>query len=135
MERFIKAHGYYYDNAISELKNGRKLSHWMWYIFPQVLGLGSSATSEFYGIKNLDEAREYLNNELLKSHLDECCEVLLNLESNNALEIFGYPDNLKLKSSMTLFILASNDDLLYKKVINKFFDGELCNNTVRLLNK
>ena len=101
--RFLEAQEKDYDLALKEIKNGKKESCWIWYIFPQVKGLGSSMTSEEYGIKDIEEAKEYLENETLKSHLIEITQALLDLEEDNIDNIMHYPDNLKLKSSMTLF--------------------------------
>src|SRR3954447_8059945 len=95
LERFIDAQKSDYETALSEIKNGRKQSHWMWYIFPQIHGLGFSETSKFYGIKNLNEAEEYLKHQVLGNRLVIICEELLRLPSNDANKIFGSPDNLK----------------------------------------
>lgn len=135
LERFIDAHNKFYDVAYSELKNGKKQSHWMWFIFPQIKGLGKSSTSEFYGIQNLCEAKAYINHPILGNNMMKLCESLLSLESNNPTEIFGRPDDMKLKSSMTLFSLAADDNEIFLKVLEKFYNGKLDNRTIRLVEK
>lgn len=123
LERFIDAQNTTYERALSEIKNGRKQSHWMWYIFPQIQGLGFSETSKFYAIRNLNEAEEYLKNPILCTRLVRICEELLKLEGNNATKIFGSPDDLKLKSSMTLFSSLQNAHPVFQSVLAKFFNG------------
>lgn len=135
LERFITAHDRNYDIARNELKQGKKLSHWMWYIFPQIKGLGKSPTSEFYGIQNLDEAKAYINHFILGNNMRTLCEVLLSLESNNPTKIFGRPDDMKLKSSMTLFSLATDDNGIFVSVLDKFYNGKLDNRTIRIVKK
>ena len=122
LDRFIEAHNDDYTRALKEVANGRKLTHWMWYIFPQITGLGMSETARYYEIKSLDEARAYLNNELLRSHLVEISGVLLELDKTDPVEVFGDVDALKLKSSMTLFSYVSDDDEIFNKVIDKYFN-------------
>ena len=133
LERFLKAHARDYDCALSEIRNGRKYSHWMWYIFPQIKGLGYSSTSIFYAIADIEEAKAYMNNEILRKHMLEICQVLLDLESSDASDIFGWPDDMKLKSSMTLFALSNPECEVFQKVLDKFFDGEKDERTVELL--
>ena len=132
MERFIKAHKIYYKDALKELRNGKKESHYMWFIFPQIRGLGSSFNAEYYGIKDLEEARKYWSNEYLRNNYLELCNVLLSLEENNSRHIFGYTDGVKFKSSLTLFYLASNSELIHK-VLGKFYNYELDMKTISLL--
>ena len=124
LKRFILAQERDYEVALAEIKNGRKRSHWMWYIFPQIKGLGRSSTSEFYGIANLDEATAYLSDSLLSDRLVEISSALLGLETDNALEIFGNPDYLKLKSSMTLFSCVEQSNPLFLAVLEKYFKGK-----------
>ena len=125
LSRFIKAQEKKYDQALSEIMSGRKLGHWMWFIFPQLKGLGISETSTKYSIQNLDEARDYLNHPILSSRLRQITTELIRLEENNAIKVFGYTDSKKLKSSMTLFsIVDSSPESIFKKAIDKFFDGE-----------
>ncbi len=132
LERFIKAHEHDYERALEEIKNGHKESHWMWYIFPQIRGLGGSEMSYYYGIANLEEARSYLENDLLRNHLIEITEALLKIDSDNILDILEYPDNLKLRSCMTLFSYIAPDILVFKKVIDKYY-GECDKNTLSLI--
>lgn len=131
LDRFIEAHEEDYERALKEIKNGRKITHWMWYIFPQIKGLGMSETAQYYEIKNLEEAHAYLDNELLKSHLIEISNELLNLTTNDPEEVFGDIDSLKLKSSMTLFFYISDNEI-FNKVIDKYFNGNKDFNTIRI---
>jgi uncharacterized protein (DUF1810 family) len=124
LQRFIDAQQSDYETALSEIKRGRKQSHWMWYIFPQIQGLGFSTTSKLYAIKNLKEAQAYLNHPLLGKRLKEITDALINLPSNDAHEIFGSPDDVKLKSSMTLFASLPDADPIFESALKKFFKGE-----------
>lgn len=135
LQRFLNAQQEDYAIALSEIKAGRKKSHWMWYIFPQISGLGFSSTSAYYGIKNLDEATAYLHHPILGKRLLEISETLLNLESQNATAIFGQPDDVKLKSSMTLFSRVPGSPAIFQQVLNKFFDGFTDETTIKLLEK
>ena len=135
LQRFLNAQQKEYPIALSEIINGKKQSHWMWYIFPQIAGLGFSETSKFYAIKNIHEAREFLNHSVLGSRLIEICIELLNLETNDAHTIFGAPDDLKLHSSMTLFSTLSNANPVFKKVLDKYFDGKKDTKTLDILKK
>jgi len=114
-----------HELALAEIKAGLKTGHWMWFIFPQIAGLGLSDTSKFYAIKSMEEAKAYLEHPVLGKRLKEITKVLLVLETANARMIFGSPDDLKLHSCMTLFAIADEDnpDNLFKKVIEKFFQG------------
>lgn len=133
LSRFTDAHKYSFDRALSEIKNGRKQSHWMWYIFPQLKGLGFSVTSEYYGIVDLNEAKAFLSDPYLGNNLIEICSVLLTLKPPNATEISGTPDDMKLRSSMTLFDCASPDNSLFRQVLNKFYGGNPDYSTLRML--
>ena len=133
LERFIKAQEQDYAIALSEIKNGRKESHWMWYIFPQALGLGYTSTSIQYGIKDLGEAKAYLDNNILGKRLIEISNALLALPTNNAKEIFGGTDSMKLRSSMTLFSLVPGTDNVFQLVLDKFFNGKRDDQTLQLL--
>ena len=135
LQRFIDAQRGDYDIALAEIKNGKKRSHWMWYIFPQIQGLGFSETSKYYAIQNKDEAIAYLKHPILGYKLIQICYVLLQLADKNATNIFGYPDNLKLKSSMTLFASLPNADPIFQAVLNKFFNGAKDEQTVQILNR
>src|SRR5687768_7508760 len=108
LQRFITAQQNDYPAALAEIKQGRKRSHWMWYIFPQIAGLGFSETSRYYALKNIAEAQEYLNHPILGSRLIEICTVLLKLPTNNATHVFGSPDDLKLRSCITLFAVLQH---------------------------
>lgn len=135
LNRFIDAHLRDYPNALSEVKIGRKQSHWMWYIFPQIAGLGSTEISNYYAIQNIEEAKAYMEEPLLRAHLLEISEALLELETNDANRIFGFPDDMKLKSSMTLFAEACPQEEVFQKVLDKFFNGIKDQKTVNLLKK
>lgn len=135
LNRFIDAQLRDYPNAFTEIKNGRKQSHWMWYIFPQIAGLGRSEISTYYSIQNLDEAKAYMEEPLLRSHMLEICEALLEQECSDANKIFGFPDDIKLKSSMTLFAQACPDMDIFQKVLDKFFNGNKDQRTMDLLKK
>lgn len=120
--------------GFEEIKNGRKQTHWMWYIFPQLKMLGRSSTALYYGIDNLEEAKAYLEHPILGTRLREISSVLLALETNAPLAVMGYPDNLKLCSSMTLFSMATEDNQVFIDVLTKFFDGVADPYTINLLN-
>ena len=123
VERFIDAQKEDYDMAFREISNGKKRNHYMWYIFPQVKGLGRSSTAKYYGIDGLDEAREYVENEYLANNLINISNELLKLETNDPVEIFGHTDSKKLRSSMTLFELVSDNEVFHL-VLEKYFDGK-----------
>ena len=133
LERFIDAQRGDYDTALNEIRQGRKRSHWIWYIFPNIAGLGYSSTSRYYAIRDLDEARAYLGNELLRVRLEEISSELLKLEAGDAVKIMGSPDNLKLRSCMTLFLKAEPGNRIFASVLDKFFDGEEDSRTVEIL--
>ena len=133
LKRFTGAQQNVYPTALAEIRNGRKRSHWMWFIFPQIQGLGFSETSRYYGIKDRHEAEAYLRHPILGSRLVEISNALLELTSTNATEIFGYPDDLKLKSSMTLFAAVPGADPVFQSVLAQFFAGERDAKTLRLL--
>ena len=132
LTKFITAQKEDFDIALTEIKNGRKESHWIWYIFPQIAGLGRSATSEYYAIQNLSEAKMYLENEYLHNNLLTICQALLDLKTDDAEEVLGWIDAMKLKSSMTLFTLAAPEEPVFKAVLDKFFHGELDEKTVEI---
>ncbi len=123
LSRFVKAQQYDYEQALREIQAGRKRSHWMWYIFPQIQGLGFSSTAQYYAIRDLQEAKAYLAHPVLGPRLREISSALLELEGLSAHEIFGFPDDLKLRSSMTLFRLADLEDDLFEQVLEKYYDG------------
>ena len=131
--RFVNAQDRTYESALSELRLKKKRSHWMWYIFPQVEGLGHSSTSKRYSIKSLEEAKGYMSHPVIGARLIECTVVVLNIEERSAKEVFGLPDNMKLKSSMTLFEYISETGSVFALVLDKFFCGERCEKTLQLL--
>jgi uncharacterized protein (DUF1810 family) len=141
LDRFIKAQEDDYETALKEIKNGKKSSCWMWYIFPQIKGLGMTTTSQFYGIDNIEEAIEYLHHELLRNRLIEISNALLELEEDtNIHEVMGFPDDLKLKSSMTLFKKAEElsdikFDNIFGKILDRYYNGEEDNKTLTILEK
>lgn len=124
LKRFLDAQAKDYDRALAEIRNGRKQSHWMWYIFPQIAGLGFSEMATFYAIRNLQEAGDYLEHPLLKSRLIGIANALLSIDGKTANQIMGSPDDLKLRSSMTLFSLVKNADPVFQAVLDKFFQGQ-----------
>lgn len=135
LKRFTDAQERDYETALSEIKNGRKRSHWMWYIFPQVKGLGFSATSQYYGITSLDEAKVFLQHPVLGPRLISICKALLALDTDNATQVFGNPDDLKLRSSMTLFAAVAGSDKVFENVLQKFFDGKPDQQSLAILNR
>lgn len=134
LERFISAQKAVYQTALNELKNGRKQSHWMWYIFPQIQGLGFTDSSKFYAIADLNEATEYLRHRILGPRLILMCHILLELPTNKPQEVFSSPDDLKLQSSMTLFSAVPNADPVFEKVLQKFYNGLKDHMTLKILN-
>ena len=122
LERFVLAQRDTYSQALSEMVRGRKVTHWMWFIFPQVRGLGRSYESQYYGISSLDEARAYLSHAVLGDRLKQCVTALLDIEESPALAIFGPIDEMKLRSSLTLFRAASNEPV-FDEAVKKFFNG------------
>lgn len=133
LNRFLTAQERVYNTVIAELNNGRKRSHWMWYIFPQIDGLAKSTTSKRYAIKSIDEARQYLNHPVLGTRLAECAEAVLAVEGRSISEIMGYPDDLKLKSSMTLFASLPEAPAAFAGILDKYFQGERDVNTLNIL--
>ena len=137
LQRFITAQEQSYDGykqALSEIQQGRKTSHWIWYIFPQIKGLGHSYMSEFYGISGLEEAQEYMSNEVLSFRLREITNALLSHKDKTSKEILGYIDDMKVRSCMTLFDAVCPDDI-FREVLNQFYDGKSCRRTLGKLNR
>ena len=134
LNRFISAQNQVYNRVLAELKNGCKRSHWIWYIFPQLDGLAPSTTSKYYAIKSRQEAIAYLNHPILGARILECANTILAVEGKTVSEIFGYPDDLKLKSSMTLFSEVTTDSV-FALVLNKYFQGEQDEKTLQLIKK
>ena len=136
LERFVEAQNRMYDTALAEVRAGEKHSHWMWYIFPQVRGLGYSDMAHFYGIEGLKEASDYMAHPILSKRLIEITGELLNLPSDiSATSIFGYTDAMKLRSSMTLFSLVSIPGSVFHKVIDRYFDGKKDDMTFEILSR
>lgn len=130
--RFVKAHENMYETALAEIRNGRKESHWIWYIFPQLRGLGHTYNSNYYGIANLEEAKNYLENPLLSDHMNTLLAILLASDENDAKIIFGKLDAAKLRSSMTLFDSVCPDNI-FNQVLLKFFAGKRDGRTLHML--
>ena len=137
LHRFVDAQQRVYDTVLAELRAGAKRSHWIWFVFPQLRGLGRSPTAQHYGISTLDEARAYLAHPVLGPRLRECTELVAAIDGRSVDEIFGWPDNLKVRSSMTLFARASDEsetEAGFRAVLDKFYGGEEDPATVELLN-
>lgn len=136
LKRFIKAQENSYDQALLEIKSGCKRGHWMWYIFPQYRGLGFSETTIYYAFQDIDEAKSYFNHPILGSRLKQITTELLQINENDASKVFESPDDLKLKSCMTLFsVVDTSEENIFKKVLDKFFNGYPDNKTLTLLKK
>jgi uncharacterized protein (DUF1810 family) len=133
LARFVRAQEGVYDRALSELRGGRKRSHWMWYVFPQIEGLGTSEISRRYAIRSIEEARAYLEDPVLGPRLKECAEAVLDVAGRSAHEIFGSPDDMKLRSCATLFARASRPGSPFERLLEKYFGGERDPLTLRLL--
>jgi uncharacterized protein (DUF1810 family) len=133
LSRFVQAQEDVYAEALAEIKSGRKQSHWMWFIFPQFEGLGFSSTSRRFSIKSLAEAEAYLQHPTLGPRLLECCEAALGVEGRSALEVFGSPDDMKLWSCATLFVCVSPAGSVFDRVLDKYFEGQRDDRTLRLI--
>jgi uncharacterized protein (DUF1810 family) len=133
LDRFVNAQVGDYDQALSEIRAGRKRSHWMWYIFPQFDGLGSSPISQRYSIKSLAEAKAYLSHSVLGPRLTLVCEVALSVKGRSAFEIFGTPDDMKLRSCATLFAAVSPPGSVFERVLEKYFNGQRDETTSRFI--
>lgn len=133
VERFLNPNKRDYPAALAEIRAGRKRSHWIWYIFPQIKGLGSSSTAQYYSIKDIEEAREFLAHPVLGAHLIEISQALLELQTSDADLVMGWPDNLKLCSSMTLFEAADPTQEVFGKVLDKFYAGQRDKLTLQIL--
>jgi uncharacterized protein (DUF1810 family) len=133
LSRFLEAQEGDYARALAEIRSGRKRSHWMWYIFPQIEGLGHSSTARFYAIKGIEEARAFLAHPILGALLHECVQAVLSVEGKTAEEIFGFPDVLKLRSCATLFAQLSEQSSLFERLLQKYYGGAADEATLRLL--
>jgi uncharacterized protein (DUF1810 family) len=123
LDRFVEAQRDVYDDALAEIKIGRKRSHWMWFVFPQIAGLGSSPTAQRYAVSGPEEAKAYLAHSVLGPRLIEISRALLSVEGRSAEQILGYPDDLKLRSSMTLFAQVADDPAVFEAVLERYYDG------------
>ena len=135
LQRFIDAQEPIYEAVLQELKQGIKIGHWMWYIFPQIKGLARSSTAQQFAISSLEEAQAYGENFLLGARLKQCTQLVLKVEDRSIKQIFGYPDNLKFRSSMTLFLEATTDNQLFQDALVKYFEGEPDQLTLDILKK
>lgn len=133
LNRFVRAQEQDYARALSEIRNGQKRSHWMWYIFPQYDGLGFSSTSKHYAIKSVAEAEAYLSHPVLGPRLRECAQAALRVEDRSATQVFGSPDDLKLRSCATLFAAVSPPGSVFEELLDKHFDGAPDQKTLRLM--
>ena len=133
LSKYINAQERTHASALRELRNGYKSSHWSWWEIPQIIGLGMTYTSREYAIKNLAEAKDYLKNDTLRTHLLELCEALLSLKTNDAERVMGYPDDLKLRSCLTLFSVADPECGTFQAVLDKFFGGKPDERTLQIL--
>ena len=124
LARFLAVQDPIYADALGEIRAGHKRTHWMWFVFPQAIGLGTSPTAKHYAIRSMDEARAYLAHPTLGHRLRECTETLLRVRGKSASEIFGYPDDVKLRSSMTLFASVAEEDSVFEEVLERYFGGE-----------
>lgn len=135
LSKFLTAQESVYASALAEITSGRKQGHWMWYIFPQISGLGSSSTSIYYAIDSLQQAAEYLHHPVLGKRLIEICEAILAVEGKTAYQILSSPDDLKLKSSMTLFSSVRHADPVFQKVLDKYYNGIADQKTLEIIRK
>jgi uncharacterized protein (DUF1810 family) len=133
LDRFITAQAPVYAQALAELRAGQKQTHWMWFVFPQMMGLGQSSASRAYGIQSLNEARSYLAHPVLGTRLRECCQAVMNVRGKSAHDIFGTPDDVKFRSSLTMFTEAAPQELMFFNLLEKYFDGEPDEATLELL--
>ena len=135
LNRFIEAQVDSYESAMGELSRGRKSGHWIWYIFPQIDGLGSSDITKLYAIKSIEEAQAYLEHPVLGERLIESCEILLRLEDVSISDVMGFPDDLKLKSSMTLFTEVSPPSSIFSEVLNKYYEDDLDQTSLEIIKR
>jgi uncharacterized protein (DUF1810 family) len=133
LQRFVDAQNRVYEQACAELRNGQKRTHWIWFIFPQLCGLGRSEMAAVFGISSRAEAEAYWKHLVLGPRLAECTRLVNLVEGRSVKQIFGYPDDLKFRSSMSLFAMATSDNQIFKEALQKYFDGEIDQLTVQLL--
>ncbi len=135
LQRFFDAQDRVYAQVVAELRAGRKTSHWMWFVFPQIAGLGSSPMAQRYAIRSLEEARAYLAHPVLGARLRECTQLLLNVKGRDISDILGYPDDLKFRSSMTLFAALDDAPALFGAALEQYFSGEPDARTLEILRR
>jgi len=135
LERFVAAQGPVYERALAELQQGRKRSHWMWFVFPQLTGLGRSPTAQYFAIRSVEEARSYLAHPVLGQRLRECTGAMLGVVGRSASEILGFPDDLKFRSSITLFAALSERGSVFEHALERYYDGEPDSRTLELLQR
>lgn len=135
LRRFLDAQEAVYGSALAELRSGQKRTHWMWFIFPQIAGLGHSSISKYYAIQSREEARQYLDHPILGKRLIECSETVLSIKGRSASAIFGSPDDLKLRSSMTLFAALRGSGSVFAQVLDTYFQGKPDTRTLELLSE
>ena len=135
LRRFVDAQADVYDRALAEVRDGQKRGHWMWFVVPQIGGLGRSATSKYFAIQSIEEARQYLHHPILGPRLLECAEATLAIEGQTISQIFGSPDDRKLQSSMTLFAQVAEPDSVFVRVLERYFNGAMDRATLRILGK
>ena len=135
LDKYVSAQARDYDDALREIRSGRKRSHWIWYIFPQLDGLGYSPTAQYYGIRDLEQAKDYMAHPVLGPRLVEISGALLSLPGSNPSAVMGYPDDLKLCSCMTLFELAAPDEPVFGRVLEKYYGGRRDRMTLNLLGR
>jgi uncharacterized protein (DUF1810 family) len=133
LQRFLEAQAAVFDRVLAELGEGRKRSHWMWFVFPQIAGLGSSGTAQHFAISGLDEAAAYLAHPILGARLSQCTQLVNQISTATIEQIFGYPDHLKFRSSMTLFAKAAPSDPIFRAALDRYFDGQPDDATLALL--
>lgn len=133
LDRFLRAQDGVYESALNELRAGRKTSHWMWFVFPQLAGLGRSATARFFALRGMDEARAYGAHQILGNRLRQCTAAVLGVKGRSAYEIFGSPDDVKFRSCMTLFELAAADAAVFSEALDRYFGGRRDPLTLQLL--
>lgn len=135
LNRFLTAQEGVYDRALTEVRSGMKLSHWMWFVFPQIDGLGHSPTTRHYSIKSLEEARRYLSHPVLGPRLTECAEAVLAVQGRSVSEIFGFPDDMKLQSCMTLFEFLSGPGSVFGRVLDRYYQGRRDERTLQIADR
>ena len=135
LNRFIEAQVDSYESAMGELSRGKKLGHWIWYIFPQIVGLGSSDITKLYSIKSIEEAQAYLEHPVLGERLFKSCDILLRLEDASISDVMGFPDDLKLKSSMTLFTEVSPPNSIFSEVLSKYYEDDLDQTSLEIIKR